>query len=380
MPLDMPSASADGSADTSADSSNPVSPEQILQGTAPRPSSASSSLADVFDMLRLARRASNSAEQLATTSRPENPEITQWGPTSRLERRPTNSTQPNVSTTLDSGSLNLRPHELRFNAPSISSSSATESTQEQSTQLAPPGDQSDTSWQGFLGMLREQSEDTDFLNWLLGSSRSGSSSQDILERAVHELSQPFLPPNDVAPLRNHHRHSSMSVSPRILETGTLPSSSTTLARYRSLLATPDPHSTVSQQRQSYGRLENALILLDAQRVAQQGTANRTHSSRAVPSVSESSWLRPGGTYFGVQRFTGERDHSISAITRQLRSRVSPSSHQWKVEVEIDQVDYSNMSIAGSMTAYDMPDSRDRKSVTTFWTGEVSTLVLLSGHY
>lgn len=371
MPLDMPSASADGSTDNSTDISNPVSPEQILQGTALRAGSTASSIADVFDMLRLTRTTPSSTEQLATTSRPENPEVTQWGPTSRPEQRPTNPTEPNISTTLALGSLNLRPQDLRFNAPSISSSPTTESTQEPSAQLPPPRDRSDTSWHSFLGMLREQMEDNELLNRRSGLTRSGSSSQDILERAVHEISQPFLPPTDSAHLRNHHRHSSMSVSPRVLETGSLPSSPMTLARYRSLRESPDAHSTVSHSRHPSGRLENALILLDAQRLAQQGVSSR---SLAVPNVSESSWLRPGGTYFGVQRFTGERDHSISAITRQLRSRLSPSSHQWKVEVVIDEVDYSNMSIAGSMTAYDMPDSRDRKSVTTFWTGEVSTLL------
>lgn len=62
---------------------------------------------------------------------------------------------------------------------------------------------------------------------------------------------------------------------------------------------------------------------------------------------------------------------MSNLARQLPSAQYSASKEWKVEVVIDQVDYSDMSIAGSMTAYDMPELSDRQSVTTFWTGEVS---------
>jgi hypothetical protein len=375
MPLDT--LSADTGADTSANTSNPLSPEQISQERTQRPPYASSTVADIFDMLRIARQTPDSAEQLSTTSQSDSYERP-LGPRresiSRHQRRRRESIEGSFQSLDYLGSSNLRPSESRPRATRGSSSSPSESRQEQSpSQIPPQRESSDPSSTGFLGRLREQLEDHDILNRRSESSRNEAPVQTSrllawADAYAIERGEYIIPDNiDTVPLRNHHRHSSMSASPRVLETRPLGYAPTT---GRSWFANP----TGNPPRQTLGRLENAIILLDAQRIPPHNLPSLTFPLlRQLPSVSKSSWLRPGATFLGVQRFSGEPDRSYSALTRRLRGRDSPSSHQWKVEVIIDQVDYLDMTIAGSMTAYDMPDSRDRQSVTTFWTGEVEIL-------
>ena len=369
MPLDT--RSADTGADTGADASSPLSPEQISQGATQRPPYASSTVADIFDMLRIARQTPSNAEQSSPTSQSDNyehPRVPRREPSSRHQRHRQGSIEASSHAPDFLGSSNPRPSESRLHTSRRPSWYASESRQERSTSQIPQRERSDPSSTDFLGMLREQLEEHDNPN-----RRSDSSSNEapvrnaLLEWADAYASEPFNMWNDTAHLRNHHRHSSMSASPRVLETGALGNASITIR-------SPIANSTGGRPRLTYERLENAIILLDAQRIPPHDLPNLTFPSLPhLPGVSKSSWLRPGGTFLGVQRFSGEPDLSESALTRQLRGRDSPSSHQWKVEVVIDQVDYLDMTIAGSMTAYDMPDSRDRQSVTTFWTGEVSIL-------
>jgi hypothetical protein len=365
MPLDTLSA------DTGADTSSPLSPEQISEGTTQRPPYASSTVADIFDMLRIARQTPSNAEQTSQTSQSggsEHPRVPRREPSNQPQRRHQGSIEASLQAPDFQGSSNPRPSESRVHTTRRQSWYASGYRPERSTSQVPQRERSDPSSNDFLGMLREQLEEHDNPN-----RRSDSSSNEapgrsaLLEWADAYALEPFNQYwNEPAPLRNHHRHSSMSASPRVLETGSLANTSITI---RSPTANPGGHP-----RRTYGRLENAIILLDARRIPPHDLPKSTLSSLPqIPSVSKSSWLRPGGTFLGVQRFSGEPELSDSALTRQLRGRDSLSSHQWKVEVVIDQVDYLDMTIAGSMTAYDMPDSRDRQSVTTFWTGEVSIL-------
>jgi hypothetical protein len=175
------------------------------------------------------------------------------------------------------------------------------------------------------------------------------------ERTMDELALPFLHPRgDGIPPRNHRRQSSMSTSPRVLETANFASAS---AR--------------RTENDLNDRLEDVLFFLDMQRLPSSDLDKLIHMSYFRQSlVAECSWLRPGGMFHGVQSFSGESDVSMSNLTRQLRDAQPNSPKEWKVQVAIDQVDYSDMSIAGSMTAHDMPESNDRRSVTTLWTGEV----------
>ena len=188
---------------------------------------------------------------------------------------------------------------------------------------------------------------------------------DDLERAMDELGLPFIQTRrDSIPPRNHHRHSSMSTSPRVLESGSSPATST---RHNE----PDLND----------KLEDVLFFLDMQRLPSTDLGKLIHFSHFQRSlVAECSWLRPGGRFHGIQSFARDTNSLISNLTRRRQDSQSVPSKEWKVEVVIDQVDYSDMSIAGSMTAYDMPESGDRPSVTTFWTGEVNNLISLFVYY
>jgi hypothetical protein len=179
---------------------------------------------------------------------------------------------------------------------------------------------------------------------------------EALDAAASELTLPFIPtPRDSFPPRNHHRHSSMSSSPRILE------------------ATNSPPARSSNRRTESAKehkLEDVLYFLDIQRLVSANLDKPEKSCHFVRSyVAESSWLRAGGFYHGVQTIAGEVPNILSTLARQLHTTQFVPTKEWKVEVTIDQVDYSDMSIAGLMRAYDMTDCRDRQSVTTFWTGE-----------
>jgi len=155
----------------------------------------------------------------------------------------------------------------------------------------------------------------------------------------------------------------MSTSPRVLESGNTPAASTRRNE-------PDLND----------KLEDVLFFLDMQRLPSTDLERIIHLSHFQQSlVAECSWLRPGGRFHGIQSFAGDTNSLISNLARQPQGSQLASSKEWKVEVVIDQVDYSDMSIAGSMTAYDMPESGDRPSVTTFWTGEVSSLTSLFAH-
>jgi hypothetical protein len=169
--------------------------------------------------------------------------------------------------------------------------------------------------------------------------------------------------------RNHHRHSSMSTSPRVLE-ASASSVSPNQARGDRFPSLQD--ADMGQGSTIYKKLEDVLYFLDLQRLPPSSVSKPIRSVHFLQTfINATSWLRPGGVYLGVQSFEEEPTNSVSALTRQLRRTRFDRSHDWKVKVVIDEVNYTDMSIAGSMTAYDLPDAQERQSVTTFWTGEVS---------
>jgi hypothetical protein len=181
--------------------------------------------------------------------------------------------------------------------------------------------------------------------------------RDDLEHAMDELALPLHRSryDSISP-RNHHRHSSMSTSPRVLET---------------------PHPTAISSRRRTGnvddRLEDVLFFLDTQRVlhpsAPSPASFSCHFNKSL--VSKCSWLRPASQFHGVQTFKGTLAATTSHLSRQLLAPQAFQSKEWKVEVVVDWIDYSNMSIAGSMSTWTMPQSEQQQRVKTFWTGEVS---------
>jgi hypothetical protein len=209
---------------------------------------------------------------------------------------------------------------------------------------------SNTNW------LRRELDSDDFPSRLSMLRANALLMQDDLERVMDELALPFINSrSDSTPPRNHHRHSSMSTSPRVLES-----------------RNPSSSPNRSDESDLNDRLEDVLFFLDMQRLPSTDRDKLIHMSHFRRSlVAECSWLRPGGIFHGVQSFTGDSNVFMSNLAWQIRDAEYSASKEWKVEVVIDQVDYSDMSIAGSMTAYDMPESSDRQSVMTFWTGEVS---------
>ena len=229
-----------------------------------------------------------------------------------------------------------------------------QSTSQIQRQRQPP----DTPSLSSTGLLRRELDSDDIPSRLSILRANALLMQDDLERALDELRLPFLQTRrDSIPPRNHHRRSSMSTSPRVLES----------------VSTPAP-SARRNEPDLNDKLEDVLFFLDMQRLPSTDIKRFTHLSHFQRSlVAECSWLRPGGRFHGIQSFAGHTNSLNSNLGRQVRESPSTSPKEWKVEVAIDQVDYSDMSIAGSMTAYNMPESSDRPSVTTFWTGEVSNL-------
>jgi len=212
-------------------------------------------------------------------------------------------------------------------------------------------------------LLRELDAD-DFSSRLSMLRANALLMRDDLERAMEELGLPLhRPHSDSIPPRNHHRHSSMSTSPRVLETA----HSTTASPHR-------PAGSVDE------KLEGALFFLDAQLQHHFGphvpTVPTVRFSESL--VSECSWLRPGSKFQGIQIFRGSPVPTISSISRELHALQAFQSEEWTVEVVVECIDYSNMSIAGSMTASPMLPPNALQKAKTFWTGEVSLLPLLFG--
>jgi hypothetical protein len=208
--------------------------------------------------------------------------------------------------------------------------------------------------------LRELDPD-DFSNRLSVLRANALLMRDDLERAIEELAVPLhRPRSDSIPPRNHHRHSSMSTSPRVLET--------------SHSTAESPHHSA---RSVDEKLEDILFFLDTQL-----RLNSRPDNLALPTsrfglslISECSWLRAGSKFQGIQTFKGSPVPTISSISRQLHALQAFQSKEWTVELVIECIDYLNMSIAGTMTASTiLPSSRIQKA-KTFWTGEVSPLPL-----
>jgi hypothetical protein len=205
-------------------------------------------------------------------------------------------------------------------------------------------------------LLRELDAD-DFSSRLSMLRANALLMRDDLERAMEELAVPLhRPRSDSIPPRNHHRHSSMSTSPRVLETS---------------------HSTAESPHHSAGsvddKLEDFLFFLDTQlRLHSRPDNPALPNSRFGESlISECSWLRPGSKFQGIQTFKGSPAPTISSISRQLHVLQAFQSKEWTVELVIECIDYLNMSIAGSMTASTILQSSGIQKAKTFWTGEVS---------
>lgn len=207
-------------------------------------------------------------------------------------------------------------------------------------------------------LLREQDAD-DFSSRLSMLGANALLMRDDLERAMEELAVPLhRPRSDSIPPRNHHRHSSMSTSPRVLET----SNSTAESSHHSARSVDD-------------KLEELIFFLDTQlRLHSRPDNPAPPTSRFGESlISECSWLRPGSKFQGIQTFKGSPVPTISTISRQLHALQAFQSKEWTVELVIECIDYLTMSIAGSMAASAILPSSGIQKAKTFWTGEVSSL-------
>ena len=221
----------------------------------------------------------------------------------------------------------------------------------------PSGEDNESPAMNSSNLLRRELDGDDFPSRLAILRSNALSLQESLDAAATELTLPFTQSHrDNFSTRNHHRHSSMSTSPRVLETANTPS--------------PQTRSAESEKAR---RLEDVLYFLDMQRNPFPDDSKLHKTSHFATSyVAESSWLRPGGRYHGVQSIVRE----VPPFSRQLPVQ-SAATKEWKVEVVVDQVDYSDMSISGSMKACNMADGGDRNDVITFWTGEVTKLCNLA---
>src|ERR1700738_5092030 len=137
-----------------------------------------------------------------------------------------------------------------------------------------------------------------------------------IEMVVNEVALPFTDNlNEGVSSRNHHRHSSMSTSPMVLE-ATAASPSRRQGGDR--LISPHIHGSGASQRSICNKLEDALYFLDLQRLPPLNLPKSVQSGYFMQTfINASSWLRPGGVYLGSQSFSEESD-VISALTRQLR--------------------------------------------------------------
>ena len=133
------------------------------------------------------------------------------------------------------------------------------------------------------GLLRRELDSNDFPSRLSILRANALLMHDDLERAMDELGLPFLQTRrDSIPPRNHHRHSSMSTSPRVLESGNTP-----------------PASTRRNEPDLNDKLEDVLFFLDMQRLPSTDLEripfiSRTFSSRsslnAVGCVQEEDFM------------------------------------------------------------------------------------------
>jgi len=193
-----------------------------------------------------------------------------------------------------------------------------------------------------LGLLRRELEgDITFMSpEISGLERE---LEDLVGRFAQEEPHP----------RNHYRHSSMSMSPRILDSGGLLSSS-------------------DQQSEGHpcAKLEDGLLFLEMRRSSklripahvQEPLLNR-------PFVTESSWLRPGALFRGSQQILADSPR----VTPYLGQLTEDQAHQlkgWRVDLVIDRIDYSNMIMEGIMSAYVQPHP-EAEGFSSYWTGEVA---------
>jgi len=310
-------------------------------------------------MLRLAREAREESERQLVLSSVELPNVQRRGATTASPIQAYRSASSMPSAVVQPSALTARRREggFSYSARGNLHYRIQVSPSERSLRL-PSGEDDESPHMNSSNLLRRELDGDDFPSRLAVLRSNAFSLQESLDAAATELTIPFAQNRrESFSTRNHHRHSSMSTSPRILENTNPPSP-------------PNRRSDSEKTR----RLEDVLYFLDVQRHISPDDLTLHKSSYFASSyVAESSWLRPGGRFYGTQSITGEFPSEFSGLTRQLRAAQSTSSKEWNVEVVLDQVNYANMSIAGSMKACDMADNGDRNDVTTFWTGEVSNL-------
>jgi hypothetical protein len=335
-----------------------VSRNRISASTVSRNSPPSSRLTGVLEMLRVARETRDGNERHLDVSSVESPAVPRRGTSTTSPIQSYRSISSSYNATMQSSSPIARRREgfISYSAREhphyrLQLPPSEFPLQHQSEDTDPPS-------MSNSNLVRRELDGDDFPSRLAYLRSNAPSIHESLDAAATELTIPFTHSrSDSFSTRNHHRHSSMSASPRVLETS-YPSS-------------PPSRRTESEKTR---RLEDVLYFLDMQRHRSPNSDKlRKNSHFGCSYVAESSWLRPGGRYHGVQTIAGEVPLLVSNLARQLRAAQSSATKEWKVEVIIDQVDYSNMSIAGSMKAYDMANCGDRQNVTTFWTGEVSSL-------
>ena len=333
-----------------------VSRHQTSVSPFTRNSPTSSRLTGVLEMLRVARETREGNEHRPELSFVESTNILRRGTSTASPIHAYRSISSSSSATIPSPVLAGRRREGPF--PYVARERPHYRVQTPSSEfpLQPHSEGIDSPAMSSSNLLRRELDGDDFPSRLDNFRSNAVSIHESLDAVTSEVTQPFIHNRrDSFSSRNHHRHSSMSTSPRILETVNAPS--------------PSIRRTESEKAR---RLEDVLFFLDMQRLpSSNGDTLLSSSHVACPYVAESSWLRPGRRYHGVQTVAGEVPNLLSSLARQLRAAQFTATKEWKVEVIIDQVDYSNMSIAGSMKAYDLADSVDPRKVTTFWTGEAS---------
>jgi len=318
----------------------------------------SSRLTGVLEMLRVARETREDNERQFEVSSVELPGVQRRGASTASPIQGYRSVSSIPSATIQTPALTTRRREgvLSYSSREHPHHRLQMSPGERPLRR-PSGEGNESPAMNSSNLLRRELDGDDFPSRLAILRSNALSLQESLDAAAAELTLPFTQNRgDSFSARNHHRHSSMSTSPRVLETANPPS-------------LPNRRAESEKAR----RLEDVLYFLDMQRNLSPDDSQFHKTSRFGSSyVAESSWLRPGGRYYGVQSISGEVPPPLSHLSRQLRLQ-SAATKEWKVEVLIDQVDYSNMSISGSMKAYDMADNGDRTDVITFWTGEVTNL-------
>jgi len=329
-------------------------------------------LSGVVDILRLARAARQVSEELVHPLQGARPGSPRYGPpahpsvasvsrsttsASNAMARPYTSSSPRPGRRQDS-SRYRHPHDSalpRYYSPP--------SRAESTSQLAAPRQEEvGPSNSGMLSansnLSRTHLDSEDFSSRLSMLRANALLMRDDLERAMEELALPLYGPrSDIIPPRNHHRHSSMSMSPRVLET-----------------THPNDASSHRRARNVEDKLEDVLFFLDTQRLRHPASPNQASCPLYFDKslVSECSWLRLASKFQGFQTFKRPSVPTMSNISRQLHALQAFQTRDWKVDVVIDYIDYSNMSIAGSMT---MLQSNEQQRVKIFWTGEVSSFSL-----